>query len=274
MGNGQKLNVILHGTFAYVDKKGVNFIDALIPLPHPEDGMDHVFRAGNWLGETELRPGTYKLEGVQTGNAHLDHGKNIIFQNGCPRRPRNPQREYARIIFPRPEKISSLRISKVRLKVGNQNWKEEHGAALQVFTYAVKNDSDLRLQRVDDADENKPRSGHYWEPVFTGDYASLQIFSAEDHPDNPTHTGRAFQRISALLGVTSIKVQVHRAGGIEAKDLPPGIIAEETEDLAVRTIRMARLGRLRRQKADLDQAWFGNEALDGNPPGCVCDACN
>ena len=78
-----KLNVILHGTFAYIDKQGDDFIDALIPLPQPDDGMDHVFRAGNWLGETELRPGTYKLEGVkETGTDNLDYTKNLIFQNG------------------------------------------------------------------------------------------------------------------------------------------------------------------------------------------------
>jgi len=44
MPNGEMLNVILHGTFAYIDTEK-DFIDALIPLPTEE--VDHVVRAGN-----------------------------------------------------------------------------------------------------------------------------------------------------------------------------------------------------------------------------------
>jgi len=275
MANGHKLNVILHGTFAYIDKKGVDFIDALIPLPNPQDGVDHVFRAGNWLGETELRPGTYKLEGVDQGSDSLDDDKNLIFENGCPRRPRNPSKEYARLILPRPDKISSLRLSKVELETKPANLKGNHGAALQVFTYSIASESELRLQKLTD-DEQAPLPGHYWEPVVTGGFASLQIFSAEDHPDDPAHTRRAFLNTASLLGVPDGDIdlkEVHRAVGIKDDDLPPGLIAEETEDLAARTLRMARLGRLRRQHADLDQAWYGNEALDGDPDACLCQAC-
>jgi hypothetical protein len=280
MGNGQKLNVILHGTIAYIDKEGVGFIDALIPLPKPDDGVDHVFRAGNWLGETELRPGTYKLEGVKEGKDHLDDSKNLIFQNACPRRPRDPDTEYARLIFPRPERISSLRLAEVDLKTKPASLKGDHAAALhaaalQVFTYEIDREPALRLQRIKDDDENIELPGHYWEPIFTGDYASLQIFSAEDHPDDPAHTSRAFLKIVALVGATDLElIKVHRARQIQVQDLPPGVIADETEDLAARTLRIARLGRLRRQKADLDQAWYGNEALDGDPDACLPCACS
>jgi hypothetical protein len=273
MGNPRKLNVTLHGTFAYIDKEGVAFIDALVPVPEPDDGVDHVFRAGNWLGETELRPGTYTLRGVKTGTDSLDVKKNLIFENGCLRRPRDPNREYARFIFPRPEKISSLRLAEVDLRTRPPSLKGDRGAALQVFTYEIDSDPQLSLQRISD-DEKDDLPGHFWEPVFTSGYASLQIFSAEDHPDDPAHTSRAFQKTSALLGVTDIALnEVHRARGIDDKDLPPGVIAEETEDLAARTLRIARLGRLRRQKADLNQAWYGNEALDGDPDACLCQAC-
>jgi hypothetical protein len=276
MGNGQrlnqKLNVILHGTFAYIDSDE-HFMDALIPLPNFDDGVDHVFRAGNWLGETELRPGTYRLEGVKEGKDYLDHTKNLIFQNGRTRAQRDPQTQYARIIFPRPERITSLRLAKVDLKSPPADLTGNHGAALQVFTYDVDSDPMLRLQKISD-DEKNELPGHYWEPVFTSDYAGLQIFSAEDHPDDPAHTSRAYQKVAALLGVTNIELnQVHRAHGIDDKDLPPGVIADETEDLAARTLRLARLGRLRRRSADLAQAWFGNEALDGNPDACLCQGC-
>ena len=50
--------------------------------------------------------------------------------------------------------------------------------------------------------------------------------------------------------------------------LPRGVTIPETEDLAARTQRMARLGRLVSQTGDANLAWYGNDALDGNPEGC------
>jgi hypothetical protein len=277
MGNGLTLNVILHGTFAYIDKKSAPFIYALIPEPNSKGGVDHVFRAGNWLGETELRPGTYELRGVKGGTAGLDAARNLIYEHVCRLHPRNPHTEYAKFIFPRPKSIASLRLAKVDLKTHPKSrpprLKGHLGAALQVFTYEVENDQALCLQKMTD-DDNSEGSGHFWEPIFTGNYASLQIFSAEDHPDDPAHTRRVFHRVAALLGVRNIELnEVHRSGGIDDAELPEGVIAEETEDLAARTLRIARLGRLRRQNADLNQAWYGNEALDGNPDACLSQGC-
>ena len=45
-------------------------------------------------------------------------------------------------------------------------------------------------------------------------------------------------------------------------------------DLARRTMRLAQLGRLRRQYADLNQAWYKNEALDGDPEACLHTGCH
>src|SRR5947207_3244288 len=132
MANGEKLNVILHGTFAYIDKEGVNFIDALMPLPG--EGVDHVFRAGNWLGETELQKGTYQLRGVITaGGARFDSASNLIFQNGCPRLPRDGKKAHARLILPRPASIFSLRLAEVDLTKKPPTLHGEKAAAIQVF---------------------------------------------------------------------------------------------------------------------------------------------
>lgn len=278
MQNGDKLNVILHGTFAYIDKEGVPFIDALIPRPD-EEKMDHVFRAGNWLGETELHPGTYILEAVKAGTARFEAKKNLIIKNSCPRQPRNPNKEYARLLLPRPDKISSLRLAKLEFAKQPRNVEGEQAPAIQVFTYVVESDRQLRLQRVKDDDENRERSGHYWEPVFTGGYASLHIFSAEDHPDDPEHTSHAFDKTSELLGLRKGQLTLkdaYRAAEIIKGDLPDGVIAEETEDLALRNLRMARLGRMRRvhkTDPDLNDVWFEDEALDGNPAACLCKVC-
>ncbi len=277
MANGDKLNVILHGTFAYIDKENVPFIDALIP--RPDEKMDHVFRAGNWLGETELHSGTFQLEGVREGAARLDPAKNLIVKNACPRRPRDPHTEYARLLLPRPQTIASLRLARLYFATRPNNVTGERAPALQVFTYEIESDPLLRLQRVKDEALDQTRPGHYWEPVFTNGYANLHIFSAEDHPDDPEHTSHAFDKTSELLGLRKGQLTldtVHRADGIDKDDLPAGVIADETEDLAIRMLRMARLGRMRRmrgQDTDLNQVWYENEALDGNPRACLCKAC-
>jgi hypothetical protein len=270
MPKGEMLNVILHGTFAYIDSAD-DFIDALVPK-RSED-VDHVFRAGNWLAETQLQEGTYKLEGVRTGEAHLNAESNLIFENDFPRRHLDPKTEHAKLILPRPERISSLRLAKVDFMTRPANLNGNYGAAIQVLTYYVENEQILRLQRKSD-NEKEDLSGHYWEPVFTGGYANLHIFSAEDHPDDPEHTSRAFDKIAGLLGLEGVQLgSVHYVKGIQEQDLPTGVIADETEDLARRTMRMARLGRLRRQSADLSQTWHENEALDGNPDACLGLAC-
>jgi len=272
MTNAEMLNVIFHGTFAFVDSQP-DFIDALIPKR--TEHVDHVFRAGNWLGETQLQQGTYKLEGVESGKAHLNEESNLIFENGCQTRELDPENEHARLILPRPDKTFSLRLAKVEFDQRPRNLKGSTGSAIQVFTYHVTSEPDLRLQRRSNTDR-EDLSGHYWEPVFTGGYANLHIFSAEDHPDDPEHTSRALDKIAHLLGLEGVLElkSVYYANGIQEQDLPPGVIAEETEDLARRTMRLAQLGRLRRQYADLNQAWYKNEALDGDPEACLHTGCH
>jgi hypothetical protein len=57
-------------------------------------------------------------------------------------------------------------------------------------------------------------------------------------------------------------------GPSRTDDFPPGVTDEETEDLATRTKRLMRLGRLIALKGDANLAWYGNDSLDGNPAGC------
>jgi hypothetical protein len=45
------LNVLLHGAFAFTDDRESKHILALMPRL-----KEHVYRAGSWLAETELRP--------------------------------------------------------------------------------------------------------------------------------------------------------------------------------------------------------------------------
>ena len=62
------LNVILHGAFAFIRKHEPERLQALIPaMPH------HVFRAGNWLGDTN---GNAHFIGIEAENTGLTTGPN------------------------------------------------------------------------------------------------------------------------------------------------------------------------------------------------------
>jgi hypothetical protein len=280
------LNVLLHGTFAYNQEP--EGITAFIPkIKH------HVYRAGNWLGETDLRPGAYKLEGVrdlakygQKGDK-FDLSSNLIIKPRQDNVPARSQAPYATLNLGKPRKITSLRVAPVR-KADFQPPEAQaelvpksdplHIATLQIFTYDIEDESSLQLQSAplqehcaDPIVENLaagPR-GHYWEPVFSGDFVNLHIFSEEDHHDQPSFGVDDLLSALNVLGSQITKVTVGTPRGIEpGEPLPDGVSPEETEDLAPRTKRMARLGRLVLQNGDPNQAWYANDALDEDPPAC------
>src|SRR6266576_2633998 len=131
------LNVIFHGLFGLMENK--DSIDMLIP----NLGTEHVYRAGNWLGELELSPGLYALEGVTPGNAAFNRKHNIIV-DGL-RLSREPNRQpYATLRFPRPQRIASLMRRKASELMENRgklrlNWNEV--PTLQVFHYSFPTDN-------------------------------------------------------------------------------------------------------------------------------------
>jgi hypothetical protein len=265
------LNVLLHGTFAYNQEP--DGITAFIPtIEH------HVYRAGNWLGETDLRPGAYKLEGVrdltkygQKGDK-FDLSSNLIIKPRQDNVPARGQAPYATLNLGKPRKITSLRLAPVK-KADFQPPEAQaelvpksdplHIATLQIFTYDIEDESILRLQST------AGPGGHYWEPVFSGDFVNLHIFSEEDHHDRPSFGVGDLLSALNVLGSQIKNVTVGTPSGIEpGEPLPDGVRPEETEDLAPRTKRMARLGRLVLQNGDPNQAWYSNDALDEDPPAC------
>ena len=139
-------------------------------------------------------------------------------------------------------------------------------ANLQVFTYDFKDDNELRLQAVGGGRD------HFWEPAFIRDHINLHIFSSEDHYSKLSNAQEDINRCVDLLGV-SLRVKtkflpdcdVSNPGGLET------FTAEETEELAIRNRRMARLGRLLSRypiTGDANLAWRGNDALDGSGSAC------
>jgi hypothetical protein len=264
-----KLNVIFHGAFTFVQDPEKKHILAEMPAIE-----DHVYRAGTWLAETEIRGGgiVYELneQGVKPGKDWLDPKKNLIvkFDRKAPK-----PAPFATLKLPFPEKIHSLRISEVDAKFFKGktervlNQAKQPMALLQVFTYVIANVDDLFIGA--NLDE-----GHYWEPAFTenqGSHVNLHVFSAEDHYHKPSNVQEDFNKCMELLAVElRLQTKYLPAGPIPANGhLPPGVAPEETEDLGVRTLRMARLGRAKVQGGDTNVAWFGNDALDGNIRACT-----
>jgi hypothetical protein len=254
------LNVLLHGAFAFVRKK--ESIEVLIPaMGH------HVFRAGNWLGETDLRQrgGEYDLLGVKPGTAVFDPAVNLFVKSQD--RPENPA-PHIRLNFPIPKQIYSMRVADVpRTSFTHQqrlaiDAPMQHVATLQIFSYDFDDENDLLLKA-------RHGYGHYWEAAFTGDYINLHIFSAEDHYARTSNSEEDFNMCAELLGSpVRLDTRLLPSGIPKSTPMPPGVAEEETEDLSTRTLRMARLGRLVAQKGDPKLAWYGNDALDGDPVGC------
>jgi len=271
-----KLNILFHGTFAFIQEEAQ--ISALIPHI-----SQHSIRAGNWLGETELAGGdaTYTLAGVTADpRGRFDRRRNLFLKY---RKLPDSPKPYATLIFPRPASIASLRVAAAPRNlfadptdlVGEDN--DLHIATLQVFTYdiGIKSVNKLRLESAGG------RGGHYWEPTFqtrpkngaTILTINLHIFSTEDHYVEP-YQANDFNRCAEMIGAkVALKPEAaYQTDSIDPNEkLPDGVAPQETEELALRTQRMARLGRLVCQNGDPNQAWYEDDALDGGSPECGCN---
>jgi hypothetical protein len=235
----------------------------------------HVYRAGTWLAETELRGRThtkevtYELQGVKPGEARFDPNLNLMVK---PQKPDKPQSlPYATLVFPQPQTITSLLRADIQrgsfdppdeLVVKTD---EQHISTVQVFTYDYLDENAVML-KADDGD------GHYWQPVVVDGHINLHIFAAEDHYHKPSNAEEDFNRCAELIGGLDLRLQIQSlptSGLLDGPPVPDGVDNRETESLALRTERMARLGRLVLQDDTLASlAWFGNDALDGDPEGC------
>jgi hypothetical protein len=259
------LNVIFHGTFVFQRDEKAERITAWIPKLDPE----HVYRAGSWLAETELQRGHYQLEGVETGGTGIfDPARNLIL-NPPPHEPDEAE-IHAHLTLPWPKTVTSLRIATISRRFFRaadelvDDRESQHAAAVQVFTYDFQDDNRLKLADC----TLKPSGGHYWEPVYVGNYVNLHIFSAEDHYEQPSLAIDDFGKTAGLFG---FKLSLRKSlpmSGVRDNETPEGVDPKETEDLAPRTLRLALLGRLMKQGGNANLAWYGNDALDGDPGAC------
>jgi len=273
--NGRaKLNVLFHGAFTFDEGKDKDRKQIYVSTPLMQH---HVYRAGNWLAETDLRGRRpheerevfYELHGVsKEGTERFDPRRNLIVKvdRGFPLRTI----PYVTLRLPLPSAIKSLRIADVpstvfthaeELETASE---QQHIATLQVFTYEVEDQKTLALKATEGP-------GHFWEPVQMDGYFNLHVFAAEDHFHKPSNADEDFNQCTGLLGGVKLRLKTGslRADGIFDDEPVQGVAAQETESLALRTLRIARLGRILKRKGDANLAWYGNDALDGSEGACA-----
>jgi hypothetical protein len=232
--NMQTLNVILHGLFALVDQ-GQDYILALAP---DVEGQ-HSFRAGSWLGETVVRRGFYRLEGVLTGKGEFEPSKNLVLR-GKLLSATAALEAHATFLFPRPRQIYSLRPVKVSpndfvgtdaVSVG------ENHPSTTVLVYDVPTLGAVRL------------AGHFFTPPKDDRPSyNLHIYSEED-----TGLGDAAHPIDAFAKVVSLFLNVDlrlKTPGMKSvmgppdASLPDAIVPVEIENLSHTVRRLSDTGDL------------------------------
>ncbi len=301
----RKLNVILHGLFAFFvgpDKKGKK--DAIVAYL-PNLGSEHVYKAGTWLGETALdEHADLTLEGVDAGEKAFDPEKNFLLRDvrvcdcGC-----QQHSIYARLRFPLPETVHSLEpytlledslggadrnkvLWLTEGKEGSKQMEESEGekngpktkrvqsATVQVLTYSFKTPTELSLR--DTWQGSDDISGHPWVPVLEsspeGDYVNLHIFSDPERSPTEDHVRHAFQACNSVFAGLDITlrrpVREVETYGMESRP-PKGVHPLELEDLPRRRRRLDVLGRAIRQQRDLNSIWDEPTPFeDGDPPTC------
>jgi len=292
----EQLNVIFHGAFVFDQTTQPDQILALIP-----DIGHHSYRAGSWLAESELRGRTgadavvYRLMGVTPGHERFDLDLNVVVKPQSPGKP--VTLPYATLVFPRPQKITSLLVAEIPFNsfdhpedlVESEDDRHQviprtssdhpeeyvmdgacrHLATLQIFTYDFdfKNQNAVML-KADDGE------GHFWEPVLTDGHINLHIFAAEDHFHQPSNADEDFNQCADLIGGLNLRLKTQTLPATRTfsqTSIPDGVKVDprETESLARRTDRLARLGRVVLQEnGDANVVWYGNDALDGDPEAC------
>jgi hypothetical protein len=227
------LNVLLHGLFVIVDRE-----DYLLALAPDLDGQ-HVYRAGNFLGCTELHRGMYRLAGVDPGGkANFNPDLNFILQDKV-LKPDASHLAHATILFRRPQQIFSLRPVVFRPEDFTGADKKFAGglaATTQVLVYSCPSLPSVRLV------------GHPWLPPQTpGDGPfNLHIYSEEDTRIGLLkHHQNALDRLAGLFQNLDLQLADDAAMSELAKveeQLAPGVIGQELEPLSFTHSRLSDQG--------------------------------
>ncbi len=208
-----QLNVIFHGLAAFY-QRAKEIIVFLPDMP-----AVHVYRAGNWLAETELAAGFYRLEGVTgaTQPAPFEADRNLML--GKIQLSHPYQGSHAVLFLPMPHHIRALKVviptgfegTDAHVVAGTKGM-----AMAQVLTYNCADLSACRLGQ------------HDWCPLDPhAAFANLHVHAEEEVGELGTeeHAREAFSATIRMLGNLDVRL---KPGPI---DLDPNLSLNPVENL-------------------------------------------
>jgi hypothetical protein len=279
--------VFLHGLFVTLERQ----FDIEVVLPRV---AGHVYRAGNWLQETDLaRGGRFVLRGITAATTRsITQADKMIHLPGL---ALTGSSRAATIWLPRPNRILPFCISKspppsaflpnshsrltanqvVRRNDNLTGWTEI--ASVHVLEYLGVDATRVQLER------------HYWEPYVVDDAISLHIIATSLTPEGEAHVQDTEDVLSKVISgyprltferfsfnddwrTTLPNPLILRAAPPEdALTTPQGRFAfsrAELEDIPSRTTRIGRLGRIKRDGRPPGSLWHETQPLFTETSNC------
>jgi hypothetical protein len=277
------LYVFLHGLSVGRDQG--KLIELVLP-----DVPGHVQRAGGWLTEEDIAPGSVlELEGVSAGSASLNSSPLMIHLTGC---SFTAQGRAATLWLKRPREILPLLLAEdpQLVKITNPTSTAHFAgggtkltklASIQVLVYDYQDENRLSLRH------------HYWEPCSTGGATSLHIISTSEGPEGDDHDADTEAVLAQLIrgypGLTVNKqLRVPPANWNETSLWNYGSLSNckasgefivtntggfafaqaELEDIPSRTVRIGLLGRMKQQGRAFQGLWHEGQPLVGTCSNC------
>lgn len=230
-GRPGEVNVIFRGLFLFVYRP--NMIEALIP----NMGMDHVTKAGAFLGEQSMAPAAvgapYSLGGVAAGQAGADRSSNIVLDSFEYDPDLSMDELYARIVLPRPKEILSFRplTNPIIMEIdplGLFHGKRTTG--IRVFRYDAADLAAVQLYPHPVMPEPHTISG------VPGEFLNLHIVAEPERDLQSPHVRSGFDRtialIPALRGTLKLGAQSTQFAEAAGVDTRKGFVANELKTLA------------------------------------------
>ena len=290
------LYVFMHGLTTVSEDTGI----LEVVMPRVEG---HVYLAGNWLQETDLKPGSAPvLRGVKDGGATFSSTRFTIRFTGCSLTTR------ARAVtlwLPKPKAIFELLHSKPPRPLAPP-LAPPPAAAPQPTYVAKRLDNGIEFPELatlhvlsyDYDDENEVfLEGHYWEPMPTGGAMSLHLISTSRVAEGAEHQVRTEAALSRLVrnypgldfpapspappdwrsysAATPATLQQLNNLAPDQGDqfiVAPGrkfaFAQAELEPFTTRSTRLGRLGRMKQQGRPIGSLWEEPDPLGENPSNC------
>lgn len=216
-----RLNVLFHGLFAFVTWD--NYIEVLVP-----DVPDHVFLAGAWKEEQELRADhTYRLLGVESRPLAMmtfDPENNAVVYNAG---QIDHRIERCRLLLPVPDRVWPLRCMLQNDPGEFFSCNEIRAKKLPIVTALTY-----------DGLEGTPSLGSLWKPSAASRAMNLHVWAEPNHAVADSHAYAALKRFKALFPDRCLDLNPHymqKVGEIGHEPRPAGVAAFEEMNLVERS---------------------------------------